>query len=169
MILCRLSCRVLLVCPQIARWVKQNSSTMFAGTTRLKLSLSLSSLHPAQFMVIAHPSWPTQPCSPSHPLSTHLCCHKWRFHLRVRLCLRRFPMRRDNGGESERRIGYRGKGSVCIVLLREREKLAPLILRLIPRTVTPYVLWFLMLLLSLIAKHLVKEPELERGRDEPCT
>jgi hypothetical protein len=126
MILCR--CRVVFLWYVLRLRVGPNkiSSTMFAGTTRLKLSLSLSlslylpPLHPAQFMIIAHPSWLTQPCSPSHPLSTHLCCHKWRFHLRVRLCLRHFPMRRDNGGGSERRIGYRGKGSVCIVLLKAR-------------------------------------------------
>jgi hypothetical protein len=42
-----------------------------------------------------------------------------------------------------------------------------LVLRLIPGTITPYVLRLLVLLVALVAEHLVEEAELRGGGDEP--
>lgn len=83
--------------------------------TAFELPMSMSNHSNSSLIVhlssLAQPSWRTR------PPSSHLCSRKWQYRHPVRLCLRRSPMRRDSGVGSGRRRGYRGTGSVSIVLV----------------------------------------------------
>jgi hypothetical protein len=64
------------------------------------------------------PSWPSRPFVQIRPASTRLCSHRWRYLRPARLCLQRYPRRRDSGGESGRKRACRGRDSVYIALPR---------------------------------------------------
>jgi hypothetical protein len=65
-------------------------------------------------------------------------------------------------------VKHHGEGTVMREPRQAGRLHTTLVLRLIPLTVTPHILW-LLLLMSLVAKHLIEEAELQTRRDEPCT
>jgi hypothetical protein len=142
--------------------------------------------------ITTHPSLPTPPCAQTLHPATRLYSHKSQSHPPTPLYLQRTPTRRDNGAESERRTKCRDTGNVSIVLSDPQSvskytyiqrlcktlkffggmflgRRTTLILRLIPRTITPHILRLLVLvLLALVAEHLVEEAELCARGYEPC-
>jgi hypothetical protein len=109
------SCAVVYHTPNAQLTQRRNLLAEISCGSGFELPMSMSNR--SNSPLIVHLSSPARPSWRTRPPASHLCSHRWQYRRPARLCLLRSPMRRDSGVGSGRRRGYRGTGSVCIVLV----------------------------------------------------